>query len=251
MKKRSITEGVKKHSTVLAKNKEYEPISFTHIKNLKTMRILYSLPALFLVFLTGCFKERITGWGNIISENRTIVGSFNEIEVKDAINVFIKQGDTFKIVVKDYENILPNLSTRVLGNRLIIDYEDVWINRSEGEVTVTLPRLTNIDVSGSSEIGTIGNFKFDDLGINISGSANMIMVGSAKNLNLKISGSGNLRAYNMPCDSARITISGSGTGQINVMKLLDVTISGSGDLVYKGNPSVTSHITGSGRIRKF
>lgn len=215
------------------------------------MRILYSLPALFLVFLTGCFKERITGWGNIGSETRTVRGSFNEIEVKDAINILIKQGDSLKIVVKDFENILPNLSTRVLGNRLIIDYDDVWINRSEGEVTVTLPRLTSLDVSGSSDIGTIGNFKFDDLGINISGSANLTMAGSVKNMNLKITGSGDLRAYDMPCDTARITISGSGTGQINVLKLLDVTISGSGDLVYKGNPSVTSHISGSGRIRKF
>ena len=124
------------------------------------MRIWYSLPALLLVFLTGCFKERITGWGNIVSENRTVRGDFNEIEVKDAINVFVKQGDSFRIVVKDYENILPNLSTRVLGNRLVIDYDDVWINRSEGEVTVTLPRLTSIEVSGSSDIGTIGNFKF-------------------------------------------------------------------------------------------
>jgi Putative auto-transporter adhesin, head GIN domain len=226
-------------------------ISFTKLKNFEIMRILYSLPALFLVFLTGCFRERITGWGNISSETRTVVSTFNEIEVKDAINVFIKQGDSFKIVVKDYDNILPNLSTRVLGNRLIIDYQDVWINRSEGEVTVTMPRLTDIDVKGSSEIGTIGSFKFDDLGINISGSANMIMAGSAKNLNLKISGSGNLRAYEMPCDSARITISGSGMGQVNVLKLLDVTISGSGDLIYKGNPSITTRISGSGRIRKF
>jgi hypothetical protein len=215
------------------------------------MRILYSLPALFLVFLTGCFQERITGWGNIVSENRTVRSSFNEIEVKAGINVLIKQGDSLKIVVKDFENILPNLTTRVLGNRLILDYDNVWINRSEGEVTVTLPRLTSIDVSGSSDIGTIGNFKFDDLGITISGSADMVLAGSAKNMNMKITGSGDLRAYDMPCDTARITISGSGTGKINVLKLLDVNISGSGDLIYKGSPSVTTRISGSGRIQRF
>jgi hypothetical protein len=220
-------------------------------KNLKIMRILHSLPALFLVFLTGCFQERITGWGNINSENRTVRGPFNEIEVKDAINVLIKQGDSLKIVVKDYENILSNLSTRVLGNRLIIDYNDVWINRSEGEVTITLPRLTSIEVSGSSDVGTIGNFKFDDLGITISGSADMVLAGSAKNMNMKITGSGDLRGYDLPCDSARITISGSGTGKVNVQKLLDVNISGSGDLIYKGNPSVTTRISGSGRVQRF
>jgi Putative auto-transporter adhesin, head GIN domain len=215
------------------------------------MRILYSLPALFLVFLTGCFKERITGWGNIGSENRTVRASFNEIEVKSAINLLIKQGDSLQIVVKDYENILPNLTTRVLGNRLIIDYNDVLINRSEGEVTVTLPRLTSLEVSGSSDIGTIGNFKFDNLGITISGSTDMVLAGSAKNVNMKITGSGDLKAYDLPCDTARSTISGSGTGKVNVQKLLDVNISGSGDLIYKGNPSVSTHISGSGRVQRF
>ena len=215
------------------------------------MRIWYSIPALFLVILTGCFKERITGWGNIVSENRTIQGNFNEIEVKDAINVFVKQGDSFRIVVKDYENILPNLTTRVLGNRLVIDYDDVLINRSEGEVTVTLPRLSSLEVSGSSDVGTIGNFKFDDLGITVSGSADIFLAGSAKNMNLKITGSGELKSYDMPCDTARISISGSGTGKVNVAKLLDVTISGSGDLIYKGNPTVTSRVSGSGRIQRF
>jgi Putative auto-transporter adhesin, head GIN domain len=215
------------------------------------MKALYFIPAFFLLFLTGCIKEALSGWGNTASENRTVVGSFNEIEVRGSFNVFVKQGDSLKIVAKDYENLLPHISTRVLGNRLIIDYDDSWIIHSAGEVTVTMPRLTGIDISGSSEVGTIGTFKFNDLGINVSGSGNLILAGSAKNLNLKISGSGNLRAYDMPCDTARITVSGSGNGQLFVNKLLDVTISGSGDLTYKGNPTVTSRISGSGRIRRF
>ena len=215
------------------------------------MKALHFIPALFLVFLTGCFKEPITGWGTIASENRIVSSPFNEIEVKGSFNVFVKQGDSLKIVVKDYQNLLPYLTTRVLGNRLIIDYTDAWVLHSEGEVTVTMPRLSNIDITGSSEVGTIGTFKFDDLGINVSGSGNLILAGSVKNMNMKISGSGNLRAYDLPCDEAKIIISGSGNGQMNVNKLLDVTISGSGDLVYKGNPTVTSRISGSGRIRRF
>ena len=155
------------------------------------------------------------------------------------------------MVAKDYENLLPHLSTRILGNRLIIDYDDTWIIHSAAEVTVTMPRLTGIDISGSSNLGTIGTFKFDDLGITVSGSGDLILAGSAKNLNLKVSGSSNLRAFDMPCDTARIMISGSGDVQMSVNKLLDVNISGSGDLIYKGNPSIISRISGSGRIRKF
>ena len=177
------------------------------------MKALYFIPALFLIFLTGCIKEALSGWGNIASENRTVIGSFNEIEVKGSFNVFVKQGDSLKVVAKDYENLLPHLSTRILGNRLIIDYDDTWIIHSAAEVTVTMPRLTGIDIRGSSDLGTIGTFKFDDLGITVSGSGDLILAGSAKNLNLKVSGSSNLRAFDMPCDTARITISGSGDVQ--------------------------------------
>lgn len=215
------------------------------------MRRIYLLPVLFLLILSGCIKEYVSGSGAITSENRNLGGTFTSIQVKGSINVQLKQGDTTKVVVKDYENLLLYLETRLVGNTLIIEYNDAWINRSAGEVTLTVPRIADIDVSGSSDIGTIGNFNFTDLSINVSGSSGLFLAGTAKNLNVKISGSGDIRAFEMPSDSARITISGSGSGQLNVKKLLDVNISGSGDLIYKGDPSVSSRVTGSGRVRRF
>ena len=215
------------------------------------MRRIYLLPVLFLLILSGCIKEYVSGSGAIVSENRNINGTFTAIQVKGSIDVQIKQGDSTKVVVKDYENLLLYLETRLVGNTLIIEYNDAWVNRSAGQVTLTVPRIVDIDASGSSNIGTVGNFNFTDLSINISGSSDMFLAGSAKNMNVKISGSGDIRAFEMPADSVKMTISGSGSGQLNVRKLLDVNISGSGDLIYKGDPSVSSRVTGSGRVRRF
>ena len=215
------------------------------------MKRNYVFPALFLLLLSGCIKEYVSGSGQILSENRTFVGNFSEIEVKGSVDVQIKQGDSLKIVAKDYENLLPYLSTRVVGNTLIIDYTEAWVHHSKGEVTVTMPRLTSLDVSGSSHIGTIGNFNFNDLSIKVSGSGDLFLAGSAKKKNIKVSGSGDIRAFELPTDTVNMVISGSGTAQLNVKKILDVTISGSGDLVYKGDPSVSSRVTGSGKVRKF
>ena len=201
--------------------------------------------------LSSCFKEVVVGSGSKVSEERRVAGTFNEILVKGSIDVQVKQGDSLKIVARDFGNVLPFLTTRISGNRLVIDYDEAWITNSSGEVTVTLPRLTGIEITGSSDVGSIGNFRFDDLLLIVSGSGNINLAGSAKNVNLRVSGSGDYRAFDMPTDTLRLKISGSGAAQVTVNKLLDATISGSGDVVFKGNPSVTSQVTGSGRVRKF
>ena len=220
------------------------------------MKKLFALPILIVLFavsLTGCFKENIIGNGSIVSENRTISGNFKEIRVEGSMNVLVKQGDSVKVTAKDYANILPYLDIRVVGNALVISYENnAWISNSAGEVTVTLPTLTGVEVIGSGDVGTISDFKFTDLSLIISGSGDFSFAGTCKTLNAKISGSGDIRAYDLPTEIVTARISGSGNMQLNVSKSLDATISGSGDIIYKGSPpTVTKSISGSGSVRKF
>jgi Putative auto-transporter adhesin, head GIN domain len=214
---------------------------------------VFAILSLVLVSMNSCIPERITGSGTITSENRTVSNTnFTEIRVEGSMNVSIKQGDSVKIVAKDFANLLPYLETRIVGNTLVIDYRDhSWISNSVGEVTVTMPKLSSVELSGSGNIGTIGSFRFDDLSLLISGSGNFSFAGSAKNMNAKITGSGNIRTFDMPTENATVKITGSGDMQVNVTRLLDATITGSGDIVYKGTPSVNSSVTGSGRIKRF
>ena len=48
---------------------------------------------------------------------------------------------------------------------------------------------------------------------------------------------------------ADITISGSGSAEVNVSEQLDIKISGSGDVYYRGNPSINIDISGSGDVK--
>ena len=213
----------------------------------------FSLLCSIMLFLNSCIADRISGSGRITSETRILSNiNFTEIRMDGSMDVLIKQGDSVKIVAKDYENILPYLETRVVGNTLVVSYRDhTWLNNTAGEVTVTLPKLTNVELTGSGNIGTIGAYRFNDIGMLISGSGNFSFAGTAKNMNAKISGSGNIRTYELPCEVATVKISGSGDMQLNVLRHLDATISGSGDIVYKGTPSVNAQVTGSGRVVKF
>lgn len=231
------------HSLILSHNHSFV------MKKLLNFGVLFSIA----LFFNSCFVDRISGSGRIISESRTVNNpNFTEIRMEGSMDVLIKQGDSVKIVAKDFENILSYIETRVVGNALVITYRDhTWLTNTAGEVTVTLPKLTNVELTGSGNIGTVGSFNFDDIGMLISGSGDFSFAGTAKNLNAKVSGSGDIRAYNLICDTAKVKISGSGDMQLNVLRQLDATISGSGDIVYKGTPSVNTSVTGSGRVRKF
>ena len=164
------------------------------------------------------------------------------------MNVLLKQGDSIRVSAKDYSNIIPYLETKIASNALVIKHEDrAWISNSAGEVTVTLPTLTNVELTGSGDFGTIGNFNFTDLSLLISGSGNFSFVGVCKNLNAKISGSSDIRAFDLPTEAINARISSSGDMQFNVSRTLDATISGSGDIIHKGAPTtVTKSISGSG-----
>ena len=220
------------------------------------MKKLFAFPiliAVLVVSLTGCFKDHLIGSGSIVSENRTFTSNFKEIRIEGSMNVLVKQGDSMRVVAKDFGNIIPYLETKIVGNTLVIKYEDkAWVSNSAGEVTVTLPTLTNVELTGSGDVGTIGHFNFTDLSLLISGSGDFSFVGACKNLNAKISGSGDIRAFDLPTEAINARISGSGNMQLNVSRTLDATISGSGDIIYKGTPTtVTKSISGSGSVRKF
>jgi Putative auto-transporter adhesin, head GIN domain len=220
------------------------------------MKKLFAFPILIAVFavaMTGCIKDHLIGSGSIVTENRTINGTFKEIRIEGSMDVLVKQGDSIRVSVKDYSNIMPYIETKIVGNALVISHKDnAWITNSAGEVTVTLPTLTNVELSGSGDVGTIGTFNFTDLSLFISGSGNFSFAGTCKKMNAKVSGSGDIRAFDLPTEVVTARISGSGNMQLNVSQTLDATISGSGDIIYKGSPTtVTKSISGSGSVRKF
>jgi Putative auto-transporter adhesin, head GIN domain len=216
------------------------------------MKKICILPVLFLIALTGCFKERLVGEGTTTSEKRSMVGTFTEIRLEGSADVKVRQGDSIEVTVKDFPNLLPFIRTTISGNTLIVDIQsNTQISNSVAEVTVTLPKLTGLEISGSGDIAATNNLTCEDLSVTISGSGDISLLGQAKKMNVKVSGSGDVATFNFICDDINATLTGSGDIDLNVMKTLSATLSGSGDITYKGMPTVNAQVTGSGRVKKF
>ena len=231
----------------------------------------------------------IEGNGHPSSETRTLP-SFTRIQVNGDFKVMVDTGSSSVAIVKADENLLDLIGTYVSGDKLVIESSrgDCLNSSHPIEISVVTPSLNIVDLNGSGNVycnsldaegiflGLSGSgqiqcaqIKANSLTLDVAGSGNIdcsadvqslssriegsgeIKInGSALNSELKVIGSGHQRASELNTNVCTAYISGSGIIDTDVNNSLDVTIIGSGIVNYFGNPVITSHISGSGKIVK-
>lgn len=229
----------------------------------------------------------INGKGSITTVTRTI-SDFKSVEFQTEGTVYISQGSNFEVKIEAQQNIIDDMQTELNGTELKIYNRHCIRNHDQIKVYITMPSLERVDLSGSGAIIVQSKFESDNMYVNvsgsgdieiqdsiiandvtvhisgsgnikllayctsfegkISGSGNITASGSATNELLSVSGSGDLHLFDLLSSVSDVSISGSGNTEINVADNLDVSVSGSGDVYYKGNPTITSHNSGSGNL---
>jgi len=221
-----------------------------------------------LFLLTSCEDEFLRGRGDVVSRNRP-VGTFNEISAGGEFEIFLSQGPAKDLLLEGQENVLSELSTEVRNNKLIIKYDKKHVKtRKPVRIYITTPELNEVSVSGANSVRSLTDWQVNDFDIEasgntdihltlkgaqtidteLSGSANMELNGDAVYHDIDISGSGNVKAFDLITKEADISISGSGKCEVTVSDHLKATLSGSGRVRYKGNPTVSTKISGSGSV---
>lgn len=211
----------------------------------------------------------VKGSGPVVSENRN-TASFKNLSLSLPADVYIYQGPDEGITIEAQDNILDVIRTDVKHDELEIRFDNgVVAKRYEPiKVFITTNDLRFIKISGSGNVYNETPLLTDELNIRISGSGNVELhdidtplldakiSGSGKvNLGgfcreqyINISGSGDVYAFGLLSETADINISGSGKTEIAVADYINANISGSGKVYYKGNPDIDSRISGSGGI---
>jgi hypothetical protein len=231
---------------------------------------LFTSPAPALAWGSG-----ITGSGKTATESRT-VGEFHGVAAAGSIDLVVRQGAQTPIEVKADDNILPIIETVVESGRngpvLMVRTKKGQSYNTRGPVvvTVTLPKLNLVSVSGAGDariepFATTGatrlsvagsgsiqmvNLATDEISAAIAGSGDIGGDGKAGRLDISIAGSGDVKLGGLRADEVKIGISGSGDAEVQASKTLDVRIAGSGDVVYSGDATVKTSIAGSGSVRK-
>ena len=199
------------------------------------------------------------------------VDDFTGVAFGVAGELILEQGNNFSVILEGDEDFLEEIETTVRNDKLLIRH-DRWFTFGNKKVTVyvTMPEVESLSVSGSGKMISKGSIRTDNLdmavsgsgdielkdliaesiGCGISGSGTITLNGEAKDGKLSISGSGDYYGQSFQLETLNVSISGSGTCRTAVDEDLEARVSGSGDVYYKGNPRVDARVSGSGKVKK-
>jgi hypothetical protein len=188
------------------------------------------------------------------------------------IEVHLTQGNKSKVRFEGDKEVVDQLEVGVAQGELEITTKRNKKKLSKTgtvKVYITTKNLTNITARGYVNITSDKNWKLPSLNflltgsgkvemdldtkllsVQLSGSSELTVTGTAKSQNIAVTGSGKYLGDGLKSQKALVILSGSGSANVFVKDNLDVTIYGSGDVVYKGSPSIESAIYGSGNIEK-
>ena len=226
---------------------------------------LIALPAVALVALSGCsFAAR----GPVVSEDRQIDAA-TSVVLDTSGDLTITEGEP-SLVIHAPAAVLDRLTADVRNGELMLGVKPGTPGILLGKISyeLTLPSLERLEMNGSGdvdsevsasdldvEISGLGNLDIDSIDassvtLDVSGSGDVEFSGRTDDLEVSIDGSGDVRADELESARASLEIDGSGDVEVAASDSLRVSISGAGSVRYSGSPEVEQDISGSGEVTR-
>jgi len=206
-------------------------------------------------------------------ETRTL-DSFTSIEVGEAIELIITQGNKNEAVVEVDDIELSEVITEIRGSELNIERDSRGRNNSNnrGDVVVrlTYKEVDEISVNSAASVFSKSKIKAEqfevnassagrmeleldvtELEVNVSSAGSAELSGTCASLDLDASSAGRFEGYDLICGAIRADVSSGGSGEVSVKDRLEVDAGTGGSLYYKGDPDkVLTDSNLGGRIQK-
>ncbi len=226
---------------------------------MKTKSLILGIGIAISLFLISCnFSfdnfSGTKGNGNIVKEIRS-VKSFNSIEAASAFNITVIKGDVQELLIETDDNLLEQIISKVEGDELILSTKGNINRPTKMNVTITIPELKEIDLSGACELISESRFenskmelelsgashadikvKCEEIDIDMSGASKLNISGYASTQKIEASGACKIYSYDLESNKVDINCSGASTVKIFVKEAIHGDISGASNVYYKGNP---------------
>lgn len=233
-------------------------------------RNLFSAACLIiLLFATSqILAQGVRGNGRVVTENRS-VGNFDGLIIKGACDVIISQGAN-QVKLETDENLQEVVKIYVQDGNLVVENKESIKKSTEMKLYVSVNQLRLLKVSGAATIEARDVIEGKELEINVSGAADAtldvdvaclhVFCSGAVTLNLsgrsgcanyEIEGAATLKAFDLKSDEVQIDVSGTGSAELFADESLAITVSGMASIDYKGNPSITKKMHGTGSVNRM
>ena len=221
-----------------------------------------------ILFSTSCVNEsdRLT----TARENFTLsLPTIEVINLDFPATVLIKKGVQQSVKINAQPEIFEAVTKTVENGEWSIDLGNFSGSYESVTIELTLPTFSGLLTSSTGdiivedyfqdiealnlEIQSTGNIVFrgaaTQIDLLIDGTGDISLEGLSSQLNAQLDGTGNLSAFDLITKVVDLASTSTGDAEIFVEEELIVTMTGTGDVKYKGNPVITSMISGTGELR--
>ena len=217
-------------------------------------------------------KNEIKGNNNYITQDIK-TNDYYKINVSGSVDVEFVDGTEGELQLKIEENLVEYIEITTKNGALSIKIKNnTYLNNNKNIVVVVpVEAISEINLTGSSNISSNTTITSDKLSINVAGSGDMTLTINAKVLNTKVAGSGSLKlngnasdcdfnvmgsgefnGEKLSCDNVSARVAGSGDCRFICSNTLKAYVVGSGSIQYYGNPDVLESKTlGRGSVEKL
>ena len=194
-------------------------------------------------------KDTIEGSGDM--ETRTLeFKEFDAINVGGAFDLEITIGDEQKVVMTIDDNLWDNLEAEVSGGTLELGWDKSCSPDGDCTVVIVVRELNSVNVHGASSVEITG-YKGHSFEFNVSGAAELEMDGEVDNLEISVSGAGDIDTRDLLAKSVEISVSGAGEAKVYASESFEGRVSGVGNIDYWGDPEHQKvKVSGMGDIDK-
>lgn len=167
--------------------------------------------------------------GEIVKQEKPIVGNFSKLKVSNAINVIVTMDDKESVVVEANEKVMSHIEVKQIGAELSLSIANPprnW-NTCNVNIYIKAKNLEDIDISGASKLTVANVLKTNKLKLDISGASYATMsvntpimeaqiVGASK---LELTGNAGISAMEV-LGASNVKLNGRFEGENMEMKVL-------------------------------
>ena len=236
------------------------------------LKLILSFLATALI-LTACETERITASNEVTSTSYEF-NNCSGLQVSSAFDVFVQFSETEEEVrIEANSNLQDKLVVQMEGNTLVIRPQHNLNIKGDATLKayITTTSLTDISLSGATDLVLEDDWQGNDgsvtlsgassisgvigftevLVVEASGSSEIDFFGSARELKVQLSGSSNLKDYDLQVQQLDAELSGSSSIFLSVDESIRVSASGASDINYRGDAVILSqNLSGGSEINK-
>lgn len=196
------------------------------------------------------------------------ITDFDRLEMGDGFNITVEQGTFFDVSASGDRRNINDLTVRREGTTLVIRYDENRHRRHDTYITITMPELYAVNFSGGSDSrisgfgptetfdvylsgGSVCQLEIETGRLNtvISGASYLNLRGAGEILEADLSGASVIKAFNFPVSQAELSVSGASDGNVTVTNDLKVVATGASHVLYRGEPVVTSDVSGASSVQ--